>query len=148
MFGIKGRDTFNRPHSSFEEKIKKMWDWWVKYFSYVLLIFFLVAASITIYIWYQYLYDKDVPEQEKQDYIIQKSSTIKFKKDKFEAIETELKQRKEAYDAPRKEYEDIFYGNIETSVETEEEKPVEVEEESQETQASLFTPTEEGEDVE
>ena len=109
MFGLKGRDTFNKPRSTFEEKMQKFSVWWMKYFSYILLTLFFVALSVIGYIWYEYLYNKEVTEQEKQNYIIQKSNAITFKKEKFETIQQELNSRKEKFDAPRVEYRDIFY---------------------------------------
>jgi hypothetical protein len=148
MFGIKGRDTFNKPKSSFGEKIQELRTWWIKYFSYILLLLLVLMVGFAGYIWYTYLYDKDVSEQEKQEYIIQKSGTITLKKEKFETIQTELEHRKEVYEAPRQEYKDIFYGNVEIPIENKEEKPIVIEEESQEIQASLFTPVEEDEIVE
>jgi hypothetical protein len=109
MFGLKGRDTFNKPTSDFGDIIKKTGKWWLKFFPYILGVFITIGICILGYVWYTYLYHKELSVQEKQEYIDKKNKEVTFKKEKFNEVKENILFRKEEYQKPRQEYVDIFY---------------------------------------
>ncbi len=110
MFGIKGRDTFNKPVSDFGQIMRKMYAWWVKIFPYVLLVLFLCIIIILGRVWHKYLHTRGATEEEKQQYILKKKKETTFKKKQFEELQSAINLREENFNAERKEYHDIFYG--------------------------------------
>ncbi len=109
MFGLKGRDTFNKPTSNFGDILKKTGKWWIKLFPYFLTLLIVICIVVMGYVWYTYLYNKDVTEEEKQQYIDKKNKEVTFKKEKFNELKNEIILRKERFEENRIEYEDIFY---------------------------------------
>ncbi len=109
MFGLKGRDTFNKPTSSVGMTMKKIGQWWVKSFPIILWIIVVYVIVVIGYTWYSYLYKKDVTEQEKKAYINKKMNEVTFKKEKFDTLKNEISKRQERFDKQKDEYRDIFY---------------------------------------
>ena len=69
MFGLHGRDTFNRPTSSLSQITSSVCKWWIKLFPYVLTILILVIGGVIVYVWHTYLYNIDVSDAQKQEHI-------------------------------------------------------------------------------
>jgi len=109
MFGIKGRDTFNKPTSDVEEVLNKFHTIWLKYFKYLLLILLVINICIIGYIWYKYLYGKNITEKEKQEYIIKKKAEVTFKKKQFDELKQKALVRREKFEEEYSEQKDIFY---------------------------------------
>ena len=109
MFGLKGRDTFNKPTSDVGASIKKAGRWWVKSFPVILWIIVIYVIVVIGYAWYSYLYKKDVTEQEKKAYINKKINEVTFKKEKFDILKNEISKRQERFDKQKDKYRDIFY---------------------------------------
>ncbi len=109
MFGLKGRDTFNKPTSDIGLIIKKAGQWWTKLFPVVFWVVIVYVVAVIGYTWYSYLYKKDVTEQEKKAYIDKKMNEVIFKKEKFDILKNEISKRQERFDKQKDEYRDIFY---------------------------------------
>jgi len=109
MFGLKGRDTFNKPTSDIGMIVKKAKGWWIKLFPYMLLGIILYIIVIIGYTWYTYLEKKDVSEQEKKEYIGKKMKEITFKKEKFDILKDTVSKRQERFNEQKNKYGDIFY---------------------------------------
>ncbi len=109
MFGLKGRDTFNKPTSDVGVTVKKVGQWWIKSFPNILWIIGFCVIAIIVYTWYLYLYKKDVTEKEKQAYIAKQMSEVTFKKKKFDTLKDIIIKRQENFDKQRVKYKDVFY---------------------------------------
>lgn len=109
MFGLKGRDTFNKPTSDIGMIVEKVKGWWIKLFPYMLLGIILYIIVIIGYTWYTYLDKKDVSEKEKKEYIDKKMKEITFKKEKFDTLKDTISKRQEHFNEQKNKYGDIFY---------------------------------------
>jgi len=109
MFGIKGRDTFNKPTSDIGQLVSVFHKWWLRLFPYALGLVIVVAIGMIGYIWYTYLYAKDVTEVEKKEYVDKKNKEVIFKKEKFDALKGIVLLRQERFDAERESHKDFFY---------------------------------------
>ncbi|MEA3323128.1 MAG: hypothetical protein U9Q12_02805, partial [Patescibacteria group bacterium] len=109
MFGLRGRDTFNKPTSDISDIMKKMRKWGAKAFPYVLGVLIIFIGSVIGYVWYTNMNTKNVSEEEKQQYIDKKSKETLFKKEKFDELKAIILLRQEHFDESRNEYSDIFY---------------------------------------
>lgn len=109
MFGIKGRDTFNKPESALEHIVSLVRERWTRYFPFLLGILFLFLMGIAVYMWYIYLHTKELTGEEKQQYVTQKKSEVVFRKEKFDKLKEKILQREGRYNAERTQYTDIFY---------------------------------------
>lgn len=109
MFGLKGRDTFNKPTSDIGMIIKKAKKWWAKLFPFILLGIIFYIVVIIGYTWYIYLDKKDVSEEEKKEYIDKKMKEVTFKKEKFDAMRNVVSKRQERFNEQKDKYGDIFY---------------------------------------
>ncbi|HIP50333.1 MAG TPA: hypothetical protein EYG99_02685 [Candidatus Pacebacteria bacterium] len=109
MFGLKGRDTFNKPTSSIGMTVKKVGRWWVKSFPFILWIIVFYIVAIIGYTWYSYLYKKNVTEEEKHVYIDKRMSEVTFEKERFNLLKDMVSKRQERFDKQRDRYRDIFY---------------------------------------
>jgi len=109
MFGLKGRDTFNKPASDFSMIMKEARKWWIKLFPYVLWTIFFCIIIIMGYTWYVYLHAKDVSEKEKMEYVDKKIKEVIFKKEKFDTLKENVLRRQEQFNKQRAQYNNIFY---------------------------------------
>jgi cbb3-type cytochrome oxidase subunit 3 len=119
MFGIKGRDTFNKPLSNRAQIAQMVKEKWLKYFPY-LLIFAIVSIIIFLgYVWYMYVYTKELSVDEKATYINEKKQEVVFRQKKFDEIRDMINMRNENLNAQRVEYRDPFYPSVVQSEENE-----------------------------
>ena len=109
MFGLKGRDTFNKPTSNIGMSVKKAGQWWLKLFPVVLWIIVFYIIVMIGYAWYSYLYQKDITDDEKGIYIDKKMSELTFKKEKFDTLKSIIIKRQEHFENQKVDYEDVFY---------------------------------------
>jgi len=109
MFGLKGRDTFNKPTSDINMIIKKAKKWWIKLFPYVLLTIIFCIIIVIGYTWHKYLYTKDVTETEKTEYVDKKMKEVTFEKEKFDTLREKIFKRQEQFNKQRGEYNNVFY---------------------------------------
>lgn len=109
MFGIKGRDTFNNPMSDrarFVAMIKKKW---LRYFPYLLFLLIAIVVAYGGYVWYVYVYTKELSEEESAIYVNQKKQEVIFREKKFNEIKDKINVRAEDFNAQQQDYIDIFY---------------------------------------
>lgn len=109
MFGLRGRDTFNKPTSDINAIMKKMREWGNKAFPYIILVLIIVIASIIGYVWYTSMNAKIVSEEEKKQYIDKKNKETMFKKEKFDELKKIILLRQVHFNESRGQYNDIFY---------------------------------------
>ncbi len=109
MFGLRGRDTFNKPTSDINAIMKKMREWGSKAFPYAMVVLVIVIASIIGYVWYTSMNAKIVSEEEKKQYIDKKNKETIFKKEKFDELKSVILLRQERFYESRGQYSDIFY---------------------------------------
>lgn len=109
MFGIKGRDTFNNPLSDRAKFAASLKERWLKYFPYFLFLLIAIVVTFGGYVWYAYVYTKELSEEETTIYINQKKQEVIFREKKFNELKDQIIQRAERFDEQRKEYNDIFY---------------------------------------
>jgi len=109
MFGLKGRDTFNKPTSNVGITIKKAGQLWIRFFPVVLWIIVGYIIVMIGYTWHSYLHKRDVTEQEKDVYISKQIKEATFKKGQFDALKNTISKRQEYFDGQKNEYRDIFY---------------------------------------
>ncbi len=76
--------------------------------GWVAFIFFLLAASFCVYIWYSYVYDSQWSEVRKQEYINSKDKDVTFDLVKFHEIVGESENRKQEYSKESDQINDIF----------------------------------------
>ncbi len=120
MFGLKGRDTFNKPRSSSGQIMEDARKWWMKLFPCLIFALFVLIIVVIGNIWYSYVYVKGVSEQEKQEYINKKNKEAAFKKEKYDNLKQVILKRGEHFNTDRVEYTNIFY--VEKKVEQEDEE--------------------------
>lgn len=109
MFGLKGRDTFNKPRSSLGQIMENARKWWMKLFPFLIFALFVLIIVVIGNTWYSYVYVKGVSEQEKQEYINKKNKEVAFKKEKYDNLKQIIIKRGEHFNADRIEYANIFY---------------------------------------
>ena len=109
MFGIKGRDTFNKPQSDLMMFFGYVRKKWMKIFPVILGLTLIGILVFVGYVWYQFVYTKELTGEEKINYINQKKSEITFNREKFDATKDRVIQRKENYVRERETFRDIFY---------------------------------------
>ena len=109
MFGIKGRDTFNRPLSNRAQIVRVLKEKWLKYFPYILGFLMICSVSFSGYVWYVYVHTKELSASEETAYITEKKQEVTFRQNKFDDIKDEIIMREERYDAERADHNDIFY---------------------------------------
>jgi hypothetical protein len=109
MFGIRGRDTFNKPMSDTGDVMKKMREWGAKAFPYAMVVLVIIIGGVIGYVWYVSMNTKDVSGEEKKQYIDKKNKETIFKKEKFDELKSMILLRQERFDESRGQYSDIFY---------------------------------------
>lgn len=109
MFGIKGRDTFNRPISTRAQIMLMIKKKWVRYFPFFLIFLIFSVIIFIAYVWYVYVYTKELTPEEETIYINEKKQEVIFRQKKFDELKDDILLRKERFDAQRQEYNDIFY---------------------------------------
>ena len=116
MFKIKGKDVFGKSMGDFKELFNKFHTLWLKYFKYILVLLLIVDLCIVGYVWYKYLHDRDVTENEKQEYTMKKKAEITFKKKKFDELKQKALSRKEEFEKEHVLRQDIFYRSDDETV--------------------------------
>lgn len=109
MFGIKGRDTFNKPESTLEHIMSVIRQRWTRLFPILLGIVFLCFVATVVYMWYAYLYTKELTGEEKTQYVNQKKAEVVFRKEKFDQLKEKVLHRQEQFNTERQTYTNIFY---------------------------------------
>jgi phosphotransferase system glucose/maltose/N-acetylglucosamine-specific IIC component len=109
MFGIKGRDTFNKPQSDFALFFGFVRRKWTKIFPIVLSLILVCILSFVWYVWYAFVHTKELTGAEKTDYVNQKKSEVTFDKKRFDAVKDRIVQRNDFYTRNRQDFRDIFY---------------------------------------
>lgn len=109
MFGLRGRDTFNKPTSDISSIMKKMREMGAKAFPYAMAILVIIIVSVIGYVWYVNMNTKDVTAEERKQYIDKKNKETLFKKEKFDELKKMVLLRQERFDESRSQYNDIFY---------------------------------------
>jgi hypothetical protein len=109
MFGLEGRDTFNKPRTKIEIFFSMVRKKWQKIFPWIIVMLFVIEICFAGYVWYYYVYTKELSAEEKAVYVNQKKNEVTFKKDKFDEVKDLLIKRREKFDREREVYADIFY---------------------------------------
>lgn len=109
MFGLRGRDTFNKPTSDMSSIMKKMREWGAKAFPYAMVVLVIIIVSVIGYVWYVNMNTKDVTVEEQKQYIDKKNKETLFQKEKFDELKKMVLLRQERFDESRSQYNDIFY---------------------------------------
>lgn len=117
MFGIKGRDTFNKPLSDRAQIATELKKKWLKYFPYFLMFVIFSAVVFIGYAWYVYVYTKELTPDEKVIYINQKKQEVIFREKKFDEIKEVIIERQKRFQAPQNSYNDIFYHGTQNTME-------------------------------
>jgi hypothetical protein len=74
------------------------------------------------YVWYVYVYTKELSEEEKTTYVNEKRQAVIFRQKKFDELKGLINARQDQYNAGRTEKRDFFYHLPDTIVEAEEEQ--------------------------
>lgn len=109
MFGIRGRDTFNKPLSNRAHLAKIIKEKWLRYFPFLLVFLALSVTVFSGYVWYVYVHTKELSKEEESTYVNQKRQEVIFRKKKFDQVKQQILNRKELFHTERSEYDDIFY---------------------------------------
>ncbi len=109
MFGIYGRDTFNKPKSNIAIFFTFIHDRWLKIFPFFLFFILVIVMIIVGNVWYKYVYTKELTGEEKTTYVNQKKSEVTFNQKQFDIIKERVQKRKERFSAEKQDYQDIFY---------------------------------------
>ncbi len=110
MFGIKGRNTFNKPFTTDRTKFVRMAkEKWIRFFPFFLFFAMIVSVFFVMYVWYMHVYTKELTESESEKYINQKRHEVTFRKKKFDRAKDILNARKEHFDGAYVNKEDVFY---------------------------------------
>lgn len=109
MFGIKGRDTFNKPFSDRAKIARILKEKWVKYFPYFVGFLILAAMTFAMYTWYVHVHTKELTQSERDAYINEKKQEVIFRQKKFDQIKDGIIARQEKFGAESINKNDIFY---------------------------------------
>ena len=109
MFGIKGRDTLNKPQSDFARIGEYIRTRWLKIFPILLVLVLIFVLFFVGYVWHRFVYTKELTGDEKTNYVNQKKSEITFDKKRFDAVKERILERKELYERERESFNDVFY---------------------------------------
>ncbi len=109
MFGLEGRDTFNKPRTRIYIFFSTLQHKWQKIFPWVLVGLFIICMSIVGYVWYMFAYSRELTQQEKDVYVSQEQQKVMFEQERFDAVKATTQKRTEVFAQERQEFYDIFY---------------------------------------
>ncbi|PID52335.1 MAG: hypothetical protein CR972_02560 [Candidatus Moraniibacteriota bacterium] len=109
MFGIKGRDTFNKPFTNRAKVARMLKEKWIRYFPFILILLACIVIAYVVYVWYVYVHTKELTETERMTYINERRQEVVFRKKKFDQVKDGIIMREERFNAKYEEKNDIFY---------------------------------------
>ncbi len=103
------KDSFDFHNINFKVFLSRAWYFWVKYFQYVLLLFFLIGLYYVCMMWYKNIYNPEIAGQDRSAEIQMRKDRVRFNSEDFEMVKTRSDARQAAFMSDATKSRDIFF---------------------------------------